>query len=456
MVTFPVTKGLRNGLVAASALLQEGLREFGAGEIVLSRGAAFRHLASKHGVGRYLPEYNSLLTEPLTTQDSDLKHFIKAEKWVVWEDTTKAPRNILYRRERYTIELAKFLVPFERKAYLFFQGQHAWLHTSKGMSPHRRAQYLSRLWARIGSAAALCLDFSGFDGTVSEELLEVEHRYYELAFRDRYLSWLLRQQRVMKGKGRWGTRFSRIGGRASGDYNTALGNTLINLSVQHYVVELFRERFPEFEAQVCVEGDDGVIIMSSEWLSRFEGHAVTVAAGLGLKMVATQAHCLEQLEYCSSRVLEIDPGVYTSVRTIPKAFSSDLWSVSPVIGRGIDLVARSQAVSAALSYAGIPVYQSFGQWMLSHTASQREALTTKDERRRRERVLEHVADQLGAHECLTGSLPTRIADLRAGLSPPVSTTARASFALMTGLLPSHQLQIEADFDSRRGRGPLDH
>jgi len=167
------------------------------------------------------------LCEP---KDSKIVAFVKAEK--LSEFKTSKPRMIMGRRPRYNLELASFLKPIEDAIYPAFRGwgSRFFTHTrliGKGLDLRERASLIRRKMLSVPGLVAVELDCKSFESHVSNSSLVEEHRVYTSLCRDPRLRLLLSWQHQCFGEGlSRDVRFRVKGVRASGDYNTGVGNTL--------------------------------------------------------------------------------------------------------------------------------------------------------------------------------------------------------------------------------------
>lgn len=406
-----------------------------------SRAKAAASLISRHGPGRYGPAAASLRARALTEQDSLVKLFLKAEKWERMEGTTlKTARAIQYRTPRYNIELARFLLPLEELLWqaLHIQNPLRW-YSTKNLDWDRRAQLVEALWEKHPHAVALCLDHSRFDAHVSKEVLRVEHEVYQaLCEGDRhFLAWMLRQQLVNRGRAGNGTKYVCPGGRMSGDINTALGNTIINAMVLGYAVG-------GCDVDLLVEGDDAVIIGEATVVLALRETVIARARTLGFELeVEAVAYSLEEIRFCSAAVLGAAGGGSTRMcRDWHKPIVTDPWTTAVV---PTEELARARALGMALCfgvlYQGIPIYEEWAHYLLSHVPRLRAKggfgwceLTPHFDRRD---AWYERAIQVG----------------RAASPRRITPEVRAAFAVATSIPPSEQSSVEARLAAQRGPWP---
>lgn len=331
---------------------------------------------------RYLEAERSLRVDgPLTRRDRELSAFLKAEK--VSLTKFHKPRMIFPRSPRYNLVLASWLKPFEHflwgrltLKWLFRAREPGWLQSrlsnwgssrvvAKGLSPRQRANLIARKFKSFENCVVFEADGKGFEAHVSSRQLEQEQRVYLAAYRgSRVLRRLLACQMSLSGSTRSGWKFSRPGGRASGDFNTGMGNTLVMLAS---VVSGIPVDIP---FDVLVDGDNALVFLAGADAARVVPHfARTVLDSCGQEMtLETPVVHLEAVRFGQSAPVELGPGLgYTMVRDYRKVLSgfsaSHRWLNEPRFGRRwLRDVCRCE-LSLAL---GLPVLQTFFIKMLNH------------------------------------------------------------------------------------------
>jgi len=163
------------------------------------------------------------------------------------------------------------------------------------------------------------VDGKAFEAHVSRWQLECEHSVYAAAYPgDSKLARLLSAQLVNTGVTASGIWFKREGGRASGDFNTGMGNTLVMLSVVRAVL---RELAGSFSA--LADGDNALVFLpgadAPRVLARFAEVALRVS---GHEMVLERpVTVLEEVRFGQAAPVEVSPGVWRMVRPWLKVLS---------------------------------------------------------------------------------------------------------------------------------------
>lgn len=172
---------------------------------------------------------------------------------------TKAPRLIQHRHPAYCYTLAQYLRPLEHYIFGRFRGHRTsrpW--TTKGMNSWQIGQRISKMdrWAKT---AFIELDHSRFDSCLRAELRIMEHKYYNMFYNDPLLRDLLREQINNVGLTHGGVSYKVRGTMMSGEYNTSLGDSIINYAVLRL--------FAGDEADIVVNGDDSVVAVPTHRLA---------------------------------------------------------------------------------------------------------------------------------------------------------------------------------------------
>jgi hypothetical protein len=144
---------------------------------------------------RYLEAERSLRVDgPLTSSDSFLSAFLKAEKITL--KSYHKPRMIFPRSPRYNLVLASWLKPFEHwlwgrltLKWFFKDREPVWLKrhltdhgstrvVAKGLSPRSRANLIARKFRSFEGCVVFEADGKGFEAHVSTGQIDEEHSVY--------------------------------------------------------------------------------------------------------------------------------------------------------------------------------------------------------------------------------------------------------------------------------------
>jgi len=211
---------------------------------------------------RYLLAAESLNQDRVSWRDARLSCFLKAEKVNVLAKFQK-PRMIFPRDPRYNLEVASRLKPFEHwlwgrlTARSLWGGDNVTRVVAKGLNPRQRGNLIFRKFNNFRECVVFEVDGRAFEAHVGPYHLEQEHLIYKTAYPgDRGLKWLLKQQESLRGRLPCGAKFSRPGGRASGDFNTGMGNSLLMLAICCGVLAEYQVPF-----DLLVDGDNALIFL---------------------------------------------------------------------------------------------------------------------------------------------------------------------------------------------------
>lgn len=309
---------------------------------------------------RYLEAERSLREDgPLRSSDCYLRAFLKAEKIGVKD---AKPRLIFPRSPRYNLVLASWLKPFEHWLWGFltskrlFGGSNTRV-VAKGLNPRQRANLIVRKHGQFVDCAVFEVDGKAFEAHVTSCQITEEHSVYLSAYNgDRELQSVLARQ-VFKGVTTSGIKFSRPGGRASGDFNTGMGNSLLMLCS---VVGVLRRRNVKFD--ILADGDNALVFVERSSLGRvLKDFALDVLDDSGHEMtLESPVTSLESVRFGQSAPVFLGPGLgWTMVREPAKVLSgfcaSHRWLREPAFARRyLSGVARCEL---SLS-VGVPVLQA--------------------------------------------------------------------------------------------------
>lgn len=377
---------------------------------------------------RYAKAMETILTDgPAEPDHAKVKAFVKAEK--TKSSKLVKPRIIMARDPVYNLELASFLKPIEHCMYGNLRGWGKLFYTrtrlvGKGLNSQERAALIKQKFERVPDAVAFEVDGKSFESHISVAALTNEHKVYTSLLRSRRLRQLLSWQVKTRGKG-CGVRYQVKGVRASGDFNTGMGNTLIMLSVMHAAFKRLRCRF-----DALVDGDNAVCFVSRSDLERISDTFPAVCVELGFRMeVGPVASFLEEVVFGQSKPVETANG-WTMVRDPLKVLSHAACGYRHYGDpKGGIKVLKSVALCEGVLNEGVPVLQEYAQWMLKSLGKVKAAAGAQLESYEYERVL-----------------PTALASSGMKLKP-ISAAVRESFERAWGLSVEAQLDME-----RRIRG----
>jgi len=215
---------------------------------------------------RYQQALVDLEDEELGELDARISAFIKGEKFNPLAKMSK-PRMIMARTPRFNLELARYLKPLEKALWSRWKVGRGGVKPSrvsgKGLNGPRRAALLARKMEDVGECVVFEVDGKAFEAHVTPQQLAAEHSVYRAAYpRDRYLEWMLSFQKVLSGRTAGGIRFTRPGARASGDYNTGLGNTMLMGAIVDAALDRIETALGRtFRATYLADGDNCLLFV---------------------------------------------------------------------------------------------------------------------------------------------------------------------------------------------------
>jgi len=235
---------------------------------------------------RYREALDSLEGDEFNARDYLIKPFLKAEKFNPLLKPSK-PRLVAPRSPRYNLVLASYLKPLEHAIYRKLKGPRgrgvrSTRIVGKGLNLVQRAALIREKMDNVGGGCVVMeVDGRAFEAHNTESDLRQEQSIYLAAYRgSKGLRDLLRCQLNYRGITANGIRFGRRGGRASGDFNTGLGNTLVMVATVRAAMKLLTRR-RRVRWDILVDGDNALIFVHPEdtWvLGEFASAVSTVSA----------------------------------------------------------------------------------------------------------------------------------------------------------------------------------
>lgn len=297
----------RQPVLAAFSKLRRVARRFGAPSWgYLETAQAYKGSMRR----RYLEAHRSLMEDgPVCARDCRLKAFVKAEKFEGWK--LLKPRMIFPRSPRYNLALASRLKPFEHWFWgnlksRVVSGVGNSRVVAKGLNQVERANLIVRKMSDVGEAVVFEVDGAAFEAHVDVWQLVEEHAVYGAAFPgDGDLMKLLNAQLSNRGVTTSGIKFGREGGRASGDVNTGMGNTLVMLAVVMSVMSHFRVKW-----DVLVDGDNALLFLEPGPAARVHAEFAAIALRVsGHEMVLERpVTCIEEVRFGRSAPVKCTRG----------------------------------------------------------------------------------------------------------------------------------------------------
>jgi len=262
------------------------------------------------------------------------------------------------------LELASRLKPFEHWLWGRLTGKVLDVGdgsrlVAKGLNARRRGNLIARKFKAIEECVCVEIDGAAFEAHVGPYQLKHEHAFYARAFPgDKRLAYLLSKQLKLKGVLSCNAFFERPGARASGDFNTGMGNSLIFLVE---IVAALRGLGIHFD--VLVDGDNVLVFVSKQHLGRLLSDLpVAVRASSGHECtVERPAHRLEDVRFGGCAPVWTPDG-WTMVREWNRVVSTAVSSHIHLRHWNFARPWVSGVLQCELSMAqGIPILQSWAR-----------------------------------------------------------------------------------------------
>lgn len=276
--------------------------------------------------------------------DHIVRMFIKPDKY---DDNIgeKSPRAIQYRNPRFNLVLASFLKPFEHEFYQI-PSKNGFRVITKGLNPVEIASLFQEKMACFKNPVFLSCDHSKFDSSINLDHLKFEHAIYNRSYKHNLLRKTLAKQLVNVGFSRNGIRYKVKGTRMSGDYNTGLGNCLINRAVLESLLRKVKH-------EIMLDGDDSVVIVERGSLSKINLLHFR-RCGFTTEVKVTDEP--QQVEYCKRRLCLSNPPIM--VRNPVRALSNLAVTTYNYGALGFKKWAMGALECERLSNPGVPVYSN--------------------------------------------------------------------------------------------------
>lgn len=366
---------------------------------------------------RYLEAAESLQGDPICKADATLKPFLKAEK--LNPNKCGKPRMIMPRSARYNLSLAACLKRFEHELWSRWKvdGCKGRL-VAKGLNLKERAKLIGKKFSSIEGCVVVEVDGAQFEAHLTPELLRLEHSVYTSRYPQlkRLLSWQL----VLKGVTNHDVKFRREGARASGDFNTGMGNTICMGTSVLATVRSFGARRGEFD--LLLDGDNALLFLKPDLYDRIKDTFAARCCDLsGIECtVENPVRLMEHITFGQAKPVWDGVG-YTMVRDVWKVLSNSLSTYKYHELEFRRRLWKGVAQCEIAANRGVPVLQSYFSKVLRYYSGQRDV---RD-------------DVLGDYKQLLGTGYDR-----SGVTREPSLRTRASFELAFGISSLEQRRLE--------------
>jgi len=294
----------------------------------------------------YQKAFDSLSEKSLDKRDGHVKVFVKFEVAPANTLMSKVPRLVQYRPPRFVASIAQYLAPLEHALYATkFNGLPMF---AKSMNTSQRGVAIAEMLRAEGLLVGM--DHSRFDSHVVGDLQRLEHEFYLWVYKnDPKLQSMLAQQRDNKCFSRSGPSWRANGGRMSGDFNTSLGNNVINAVVM--LAFLFRNGALD-EATLLLDGDDSVMAIPRRL---FDCWDVGVFKNLGMTTkIEEKTSITEQIQFCQSHPVKTVTG-WRMVRDYRRVLSRLPYTIRSYQGRAWLKYAKAVMHCERVMSDGVPI-----------------------------------------------------------------------------------------------------
>nr|WKV33799.1 MAG: RNA-dependent RNA polymerase [Riboviria sp.] len=209
---------------------------------------------------------------------------------------------------------------------------------------------LRRAWESTSNPIAVLIDHSKFDSSVMKEHIKLEEKCYLSRFEDEDLRELLSHQYVNNCYSKGGIAYTCVARKMSGEYNTSLGDSIINYGV-------LREVFGD-DAIYVINGDDSVVILDKAIFNESLVKDPSTWARFGFKSTVDVARSFEDIEFCQSRPVEVD-GVWRMIRSPWRAIARSTFSVKRYRGIAWRRLLAAMADSEMACSDRVPMLQAW-------------------------------------------------------------------------------------------------
>lgn len=209
----------------------------------------------------------------------------------------------------FNIHYGRYIKPLEINLSKRGKFRH---HFGKG-TPNQiacRIQKLASRWKYYTEG-----DHSTFDAHVTVEMLQLTHAFYNSCFQSKELSALCRRTINNKCVSRHGDRYTVRGTRMSGDMDTSLGNSLINLAIlQELLFHL------DIEGEAIVNGDDFILFTESP-VPIHDSQIVLRWMNMETKMKPSTTN-IHEVEFCRKKMVYNTSGQPIMLPDIDRVFNT--------------------------------------------------------------------------------------------------------------------------------------
>jgi len=309
---------------------------------------------------------NTEITAVLTK----LKAFVKYEKIPIGKfETGKAPRLIQYRSFEYLYLLKKMLLGFDIQLKNLSDDVR-WYHQplrsvyTKLGNQKDTAQSLRESWDSYANPVAYCFDHRSYDGSIEEDTLLEEHRFWLKLSKSELLKMLLKAQLECHGMTSSGLRFKGKAKRASGEFTTSNGNSNINIAaITSWCLASKLDSF-----RIHVNGDDSVVIFDASEMRKAVGVDYFMNFGLETEM-EEPVFDFRKISYCQANPIRVC-GQWTMIKEPFRALSR-MCFCDDAHRHHMQRFRLTNGICDLAIYSGVPMLQQFALYEIDRGFKQR-------------------------------------------------------------------------------------
>jgi hypothetical protein len=214
----------------------------------------------------------------------------------------KAPRMIQGRDPTFNVAFGRYIKRYEH-AVCAADRKHGLPTIAKGFNDLELGEAIKRISSKFQRPMYLELDHTEFDAHVTIQQLEAEHEVYNKSFGTAELRRLCRRTINNKCGTRQGLRYRVKGTRMSGDMNTSIGNTLINIAVLKRVCgKMIRGKF-----RVFCNGDDSIVVCEEQQIDEEALLREFLKHNMVTKLDNITTNPFE-VTFCQRKLVQLDDG----------------------------------------------------------------------------------------------------------------------------------------------------
>jgi hypothetical protein len=190
------------------------------------------------------------------------KAFVKADETLQADKWDACPRLIQAATDEANLLLGPSMWLFSKEFAKEYRPHNSpWCYAS-GLNPYQIGNWFGHSLNQGFSVCAIEIDYSGWDGSLCHAALSEEAKMYDRCGLPNYALAVVRGQVRARGRTRCGISYHTRQGRKSGDPNTSVGNSMINIGVHAFLLEELLGLAGLYQGIVL--GDDALILLSVE------------------------------------------------------------------------------------------------------------------------------------------------------------------------------------------------